>query len=150
VLSVIEVKTTMKGKDTLRAALDNIIAAKQTDSIQHIIGLIFAFNSLAAETALQVLSEYPCEPSVRPSAIILFDQGIIIQQPDILTALRYGSGNEAFEVRQCKGKDPSALALTYMLLLFLWAEFLYSPGFSSTEDVATAIRQFVDLHTSAA
>jgi hypothetical protein len=148
VLVVMEVKTTMKGRASLQLAIENIVSAKRTDNVEHMIGLIFAFDGLAAQTALEVLANYT--GNLRPLAVILFNQGAIIQQADIWNALRYGGGESPYELRMCTGADHEALSLTYLLLLFLWSEFNWSPGFSSTTDVLSALREFLDTNTQLA
>lgn len=84
---------------------------------------------------------------LRPLAVVLFDEGAIIQQADLWNALRYGGSDSPYELRLCTGGDRKALCLTYLLLLFLWAEFHWSPGFSSTEDVFDALREFLATNT---
>lgn len=148
VLLMMEVKTAIKSTEMLRAATENIISAKEVSL--HAIGLIFAFESLSAESALQVLEGLTCEPYLRPFALVLFDQGVVIQQAGGMEAIRYGGGDAPYEIRRSRDQDPSALALTYLLLIFLHALLSRSPGFSSNEDVYSAFRQFLSDHLQVA
>lgn len=145
-LMVIEVKTSMTGTGALKTAVENIISAKQTDD-QHLVGFIFAFNSLHPESALQVLSELECERKTRPVAVFMFDQGAFIQQRDIGNALRYGCGDSDYELRYCTGDNRSALALAYFVLLYLEVQFRWAPGFSSSNDLVMATDQFLTQNT---
>ncbi len=145
---VIEVKTSMRRQD-VTTAIENIVAAKQTegDGARRLIGVTFAFTGPTAKSVLKQLRECDCDPLHRPVAIILFDQGAIIQQTDLDSAMRYGGGESDYELRQCIGGRPSALALTYLLLLFLHPQFSYARGFSSYGDLITVTHQFLQTKT---
>lgn len=54
---MIEVKTAMDRLDSLRDAVENIASAKETESISALVGLIFAFNGLQAQTVLEELTK---------------------------------------------------------------------------------------------
>jgi hypothetical protein len=144
VLSVIEVKTSMTSTDALRSAVQNIISAKEAGA-SHMMGLIFSFNSLDAETAYGVLSDYPCD-RMRPVAVILFDQGTIIQQAGAYDLTGYGGGSAAYEFHKCIGDDPSGMALTYLLLFFVGVQLKWAPGFSSKQNLEAAMHQFLRDH----
>jgi hypothetical protein len=144
---VIEVKTSMKRPDVERA-VENIVAAKQTEGgARRLIGIVFAFRSPTPEAVLKTLREYEGDPLHRPVAIILFDKGVIIQQADLDSALRYGGGDSEYQLRQCIGDRPGALTLAYLLLLFLHPQFSYAGGFSSYGDLLTVTGQFLREHT---
>jgi hypothetical protein len=138
----------MSGAADLKSAVENIISAKQTESSQHIIGLIFAFTSLSAEAALRVLAEVQCDARLRPIAVFLLEHGAVIQQERVTDALRYGGGDSPYELRQCQGDNRDALALAYFVLLFLYAQFSYGPSLGvGREDVWMAMDQFLAQHT---
>lgn len=148
VLMTVEVKTSMIGTDELKGAIANIVAAKKTekaDGIQHIQGIIFAFNSLKPETVLQVLNDYSCDPSERPVAVFLFDKGAFIQQTN--DDFRYGGGDNPYELRWCEGDNRSGLVLTYFLLLFLKCQMVRTPIGLTADDLRMATHKFLEEKT---
>ena len=147
-LMTIEVKTSMMGTDALTGAVENVASTRRLESGRNILGLVFAFDSLAPETALAVLADPPCEPRDRPAAVLLFQQGAIIQQTNVENVLRYGGSDAPYELRRCAGENKSALVLTYLLLLFLRRQFSRAPGFSSSEDLLMATEQFLLQNTT--
>lgn len=145
---VIEVKTTMNRRDVGKA-VENIVAAKKTEhpNVRRLIGVIFAFNGPSAKSVLKLLREYECDPRDRPVAVILFDQGMIIQQAYFGGAPRYGSEESDYELRQCIGNRRSALTLTYLLLLFLNPQFNYARGVTTYTDLLMVTQQFLRENT---
>lgn len=144
---VIEVKTNMTLQDVGKA-VDNIVSAKKTEdaNVRRLIGVIFAFGAPSGKAVLRRLRECECDRADRPVAIILFDQGSIIHQADLNSALRYGGGESEYELRKCVGGVPSALALTYLLLLFLHPQFSHARAVSFGE-LLDATRQFLRDNT---
>jgi hypothetical protein len=147
-LMTIEVKTSMMGRADLEGAVENVSSVKRLDGSQATLGLVFAFDSLAPETALSTLAGLPGDPHHRPVAILLFQQGAIIQQANLSNVLRFGGGDSPYELRRCVGQSPSALVLTYLLLLFLRPQFQRSPGFAGSMDLWVAAEQFLNQHTA--
>lgn len=151
-LMVIEVKTVMEDTKTLTSAIENIVAAKQTEGAgignKLINGLIFAFEALTGKSALKVLNSYPGDPLNRPMAVFLFDQGVIIQQEDISRHWNRGSGASAYELRKCEGNKPSALVLTYFFLLFIRLQTAFAPReFKTLKDLNSTIKRFLEEYT---
>jgi hypothetical protein len=144
-LMVIEVKTAMATTKQLREAILNVASVKATGA-QHTIGVVFAFGSLTPETVLEVLNDPECDPQHRPVAVLLFEQGVIVQQMERESAERYGGSESPYEVRRCRGEDRSGHVLAYLLLLFLRTQFSYGAGppLGAREDLLMATHLFLD------
>lgn len=145
-LMVVEMKTSMTSKKILKDAIQNIVSAKATESVRRLGGFMFSFKSLQPSKALEILSQYEGEKRHRPVAVILFDKGVVIHQRDF-SDWRFIGAESDYEIRWCKGRDKSAVALTYLLLVFFWLEMSYAPGFRATEDLIMAITQFMEERT---
>lgn len=144
----IEVKTRMLGTADLAGAVENIASVKRLGADFGIFGLVFAFDSLAPETALATMAELPCAPHHRPAAVLLLQRGAIIQQPDVSDALRYGGGTAPYELRLCHGANPPALVLTYLLMLYLRRQFSRAGGTTGSQDLWIATEQFLLRNTT--
>lgn len=144
----IEVKTDLKDTAELARAVENIASAKRLHRSQNIYGLVFAFESLAAETALKALSDVQCEPEHRPAAVLLLKRGAIIQQPNVSDTLRYGGGTAPYQLRQCGGANPPGLVLAYLLMLYLRTQFRFANAATGETDLWAATEQLLLRDTS--
>jgi hypothetical protein len=149
VLMSIEVKTSMRGAEDLIGAVENIASVRQLDSGRHAVGVIFAFDSLLAETALETLRILNPDPLKRPAAVLLFQQGAIIHQANVNDVIRYGDTAAPYELRRCVGNNPSAVVLTYLLLLFLRSQFMRIGGETGVSDLWMATERLIAQNTIA-
>ena len=139
----IEVKTDLKDTAELAGAVENIASVKRLHRGQNVYGLVFAFESLTAETALEALAAPPCEPEHRPAAVLLLKRGAIIQQPDVSDTLRYGGGAAPYELRRCGGTNPPGLVLAYLLMLYLRTQFRFANATTGETDLWVATEQLL-------
>ena len=147
---LIEVKTSMKGVNALHSAIANIVSAKRTESVSRLVGCVFAFDALLAETALAQMKVLDVLPQHRPVAVFFFDEGAFIQQSDMDQAIRYGGSEAPYELRRCQGDNPSALALTYLLLFFLTIQFRHARSIGHANEAVMATHQFLERYTNVA
>ncbi len=108
---VIEVKTRLKKKE-IKNALENIESAREMET--KTMGIIFAFGSAHLDTIESHLNEYlpPISVSHHPSAILLFDEGVIIRKVQATT----------YSLRKFKKKEhKNAVVIMYLLLSFFRA-----------------------------
>jgi hypothetical protein len=149
VLMSIEVKTTMSGVGDLLGAVENIASVRRLDSARPVIGIVFAFDSLLPKTALDALQTLNPDRVHRPAAVLLFQQGAILHLSNVNDVLRFGDADGEYELRRCVGENPSAVVLTYMLLLFLRAQFMRIGGETGLSDLWMATERLIADNTVA-
>ncbi|MBC8263735.1 MAG: hypothetical protein H8E47_06395 [Anaerolineales bacterium] len=137
---VIEVKTSLD-KKALEDALENIRSAKQLNYT--INGVVFAYKSPNPETVIGHLQQYTRQLSMKhaPTAILLFDKGVIIHRWSG-TGTELGGGENLYEVRVSKNED-SAIVVMFLLLLFFEVQLLGWGGAS----VANMIKRMLEDRT---
>lgn len=144
---VIEVKTKMTRED-LRGAVRNIASVRRLDAGSDARGIIFAFDSVSPQAAMDVLAEGLCAPEHQPAAVLLLRRGAIIHQPDISQVVMYGGGTAPYELLRCTGDDPPGSVLTYLFLLYLRSVFHSARGSRTAGDLQMATDQFLAQRTA--
>ena len=133
----------MTSQKDLKGAVGNIISAKDIARLRNLGGFIFSFSSLSPDKAFEVLKKFKGDGPNRPTAVILFDKGVVIHQKEI-DDWRFSGNDSEYEIRQCEGKNPSAGSLTYLLLVFLCIQIRFS---GDPSDLMMAISKFLKERT---
>jgi hypothetical protein len=113
---VIEVKTQLQ-KNEIQSALENIKSIREVNI--NTIGIIFAFYSASLSTIKSHLQEYlpSISTSHNPSAILLFDEGVIIRR----------EAHNTYSIRKAEEENKNAVVIAYLLLAFFDAVLRPSP-----------------------
>lgn len=117
---VIEVKTRFT-KEHVEGSLLNVVTAAGLNP--QMTGVIFSFYSPGINSVIRNLQQYPeyIHQDYKPTAILLFDRGIIIHRWDLMRgkdiASTPGSDPEAYGIRVAK-HDKGAVVVTFLLLHF--------------------------------
>lgn len=142
---VIEVKTNF-GKKEIYTAIENIISARTLS--RGVRGVIFAFRSANLKTIIKHLEEYPYHiPSKHlPTAILLFDKGVIIHSIGLLRADDDLDKNRPFRVYKSKNdQNHGSIVLTFLLLLLY--DTLGGHGFL-TSDIVNLNAKILKMYTT--
>lgn len=148
---VIEAKTKID-QTAMDLAIDNIVTADALcERNENFQGVIFVFRAPKnLDTTIRYLKQHPNSTDA-PTAILLFDKGIIIHRYGWLrsheTRSKYGHGaltEHPYAVRRSKSGRKGAIVVTFLLLLFFHA--VEARGLYQTIPI-NAIIEAMDEHT---